>query len=170
MTTDCIGRTLQPRMVYSNEVVNGDLACRGMPVSSDQDLGLESKPSRILVVDDNSAVLSLTAELLEHMGYLISMAEDGIGALSRLKTDSYDILLTDYEMPGLDGYELAVAAKQQCFGIKVIIMTGHCTDELAERIGASATIDGFLPKPFDLRALNDTLNQVRRKRFPKLMA
>jgi len=155
-------------MVYSNEPVNGDLACRGMPVSSDQDLGLESKPNRILVVDDNPAVLSLTAELLEHIGYLVSMAEDGIGALSQLKTDPFDILLTDFEMPGLDGYELAVAAKQQCFGIKVIIMTGHCTDELAERIGASFTVDGFLPKPFDLRSLNETLNQVRRNRLSKL--
>ncbi len=170
MAINSFGRSFQTRQTCLG-VEPGEAAAHcALSAVRDRDLGVESEPKRILIVDDNACVLSLTAELVEHLGYQTATSEDGIGALRQLQNAHIDILLTDFDMPGMNGYELAEVAKQRCFGIKVILMTGHCTDELAERIGASTTVDGFLSKPFDLKTVREMLNQVAYPHFSEMMA
>ena len=170
MAINSFGRSFQTRQTCLGAVPGEAVAHGALTAARNRDLGVEPGPKRVLIVDDNACVLSLTAELLDHLGYQTATAEEGIGALCQLKAAHYDILLTDFEMPGMDGYELAEAAKRHCFGIKVILMTGHCTDELAARIGASTTVDGFLSKPFDLKTVREMLKQVAYQQFSEVMA
>jgi len=170
MAINSFGTSFQTRQTCLGAVPDEAVAHGALTAARDRYLGMEPGPKRVLIVDDNACVLSLTAELLDHLGYQTATAEEGIGALCQLKTAHYDILLTDFEMPGMDGYELAEAAKQHCFGIKVILMTGHCTDDLAARISDSTTVDGFLSKPFDLKTIREMLNQVAYQQFSEMMA
>lgn len=111
----------------------------------------------VLVVDDEAAVRTLSAEMLQMLGYVVHVA-DGAAAALRLLDAHPDIalLFTDVLMPELDGRELAVRALQRRPGLPVLFTSGHTRDvEAVEGMPARARI---LPKPFTLAQL---ASQVR---------
>jgi CheY-like chemotaxis protein len=80
----------------------------------------------ILLVDDNSALRRATVRRLAALGYRVCDAENGHGALAILQSgESVDLLFTDIGLPGgMDGRQLAVAARQQRPGLKVLFTSG----------------------------------------------
>ncbi len=108
---------------------------------------------RILVVDDDPNILNLVAKMVKRLGYHSSTAEDAMDALFNLAEAHYHLVITDYKMPFMDGYQLAVRIKSQYRGTRVIIMTGHCKEEVTNWLHGSGMADGFLFKPFDLKTL-----------------
>lgn len=83
----------------------------------------------VLVVDDEPLALEVAASMLEDMGCDVVTAANGKGALDRLSADSrVEILITDVNMPAMDGYELAHSALQMCKRLKVILMSGQEND------------------------------------------
>ena len=83
----------------------------------------------VLVVDDEPMVLALTAGMLEELGCNAITAPNGAEALARLaEGDRIDILITDINMPGLSGYELAERARRMRPGLQVILLSGRETE------------------------------------------
>jgi CheY-like chemotaxis protein len=103
---------------------------------------------RILVVDDNEQILRITSAMLVSLGYRVLSARNGVEALQMLRDDaSVELLFSDVRMPlGIDGVELARAAKQQSRGIKILLTSGYA-DEVFARHQASDEFS-VIRKPF----------------------
>lgn len=127
------------------------------------------KPSysaKILVVDDEDDYRAGLESNLRQAGCAVSSAPSGTAALSALEKESFDIVISDIKMPGMDGVELTRRIKASQPRIPVILMTGFAeileTHE-AHTLGA----DGFLPKPFKrddlLVVIDDCLGLAKRQ-------
>jgi two-component system cell cycle response regulator CpdR len=81
----------------------------------------------VLVVDDEPLVLEVIATMLEDLGCRVVTATTAIEALSKLSAE-ISILITDVNMPGMSGYELAETASRKRSGLQVIVLSGRETD------------------------------------------
>ncbi len=105
-------------------------------------------PSTILIVDDEPFNLDLLEQELTDLGYVIERASNGAQALQLIGTISPDLVLLDYQMPGMNGIEVLSALRQDNNDIPVVIITAHGSIERAvEAIKAGA--DDFVTKPLD---------------------
>jgi len=106
--------------------------------------------ARILLAEDNAVNLTLAVRLLEKRGYEVSVAGDGQAAVAALEKDSFDLVLMDVQMPGMDGFEAtaAIRAKEKLTGkhIPIIAMTAHALKGDKERCIA-AGMDAYVSKP-----------------------
>jgi len=105
---------------------------------------------RVLVADDDPAVLGLVADLLTEEGYRVARARDGAEALAVARADPPDLVVSDVGMPRLDGLGLAERLREQ--GVPVVLMSA-----VAERLPWVSC--AVVAKPFDL---DDLLAAVRR--------
>jgi DNA-binding NtrC family response regulator len=121
---------------------------------------LDSESGRILVVDDDPGILKLVAKMIEHLGFRPTAAVDAMDALYHLNKTRFDMVITDYEMPLMDGFQLADLIKTKYFGTKVIIMTGHCERTVADMMEGSDIVDGLLIKPFNLNTMKEKVERV----------
>jgi CheY-like chemotaxis protein len=111
-------------------------------------------------VDDDVEILTLVSRMAACLGYGSCTAASGKEALLRLQKGDVDLVITDYQMPRMDGFELAGQIRRQCPGLPVILMTGYYSEDLEERIQSRHLFDGLLKKPFNLKALEDRLRRV----------
>ncbi|RJQ86139.1 MAG: response regulator [Desulfobacteraceae bacterium] len=119
----------------------------------------QSALHKCLVVDDDPFIMRLVAEMLADLDYRVDMAKDGLQALRAMSTGRYDLVVTDLEMPIMSGYHLASRVKEKSRDTKIIIMTGHCQNELADLMNAGP-VDAWLFKPFGLNELCSVLNSL----------
>lgn len=107
--------------------------------------------ARILLAEDDASTRSLLARALAGDGHTVSEAEDGEAALSALLADpaAIDVLVTDVEMPGIDGVELAKRGLAAKPGLKVLLITGHAGGLSRAEGLASASVHS-LSKPATL--------------------
>jgi len=114
--------------------------------------------ARILVVDDDPAIVAMLTTRLGHRGYKISTASDGRSALELAKREKPDLVLLDVMMPGKSGWEVVRALKQDPVtqDIKIVMVTaiGAQVNELTSPLyGADAYID----KPFEFERLETVI-------------
>ena len=109
---------------------------------------------KILIVDDNTANLSLARMLLESEGYDIAVATDAVQALDSLRTRMPDLVLMDIQMPGMDGLELTRRLKRNIATrhIPILALTAYAS-EGDERDARAAGCDGYYPKPISTEQL-----------------
>jgi CheY-like chemotaxis protein len=112
-----------------------------------------------LVVDDHPAMLKMAAIMLRKIGYFVYTADDGVQALLNFSTTPCDLVLTDYEMPVINGYKLGIKIKSEHPEIRVVIMTGS-SRAAVEGLMSDSGIDGWLFKPFKMVELTTILEQV----------
>lgn len=105
-----------------------------------------------LVVDDNPDMLRLAAAMLKTFGYKVSTAAEGAQALHHFHCSPSDLVLTDYEMPAINGYQLGRRIKTSNPETRVVIMTGLSSAAVTDPM-RDACIDGWLFKPFVLKEL-----------------
>jgi len=115
--------------------------------------------AHILVVEDEPHIRFLICKVLEFAGHTTDQAADGLEALHMLYTQpkSYGLILSDAQMPKMDGFRLLDLVKRQPFSVPVVILTAHrnlCASA-AER-GAS----GALTKPINRKLLVDLVNHL----------
>ncbi|HPZ36890.1 MAG TPA: response regulator, partial [Bacteroidales bacterium] len=107
--------------------------------------------SRILIVDDEKSVRETLREMLEYEGYEVVEADSGLQALDLFSQNSFDVVLCDIKMPGMDGMELLEKILQS-YDIPVIMISGHGTIDTAVDAIKKGAFD-FIIKPFDLNRL-----------------
>ncbi|WP_426996864.1 hybrid sensor histidine kinase/response regulator [Pseudarthrobacter sp. N5] len=117
---------------------------------------------RILVVDDALTIRELQRSILERAGFDVRVAVDGMDALSKLAEEASDLILTDIEMPNMDGFELteAVRAHPSLANIPVLILSSRSSAPDRQR-GLDAGADGFILKSsFDEGSLLMAVNRL----------
>lgn len=115
--------------------------------------------ARVLVVEDSAAVRMALVEVVSALGHDVAAAEDGRAAIERLKTDSFDLVITDVLMPEADGVEVIKALRALDRGTRVLAVSGGAPDlpaGYALRMTEMFNADAILYKPF----LNDELEAV----------
>src|SRR3982750_22008 len=106
----------------------------------------------VLIVEDDAATRRLYKFLLTNGGYAVLEAEDGVVALEQLARNHCDLVITDMNMPRMDGMELIQAIRRDYASVYVILITAFGTpdtEKQAMRIGAN----DYLAKPFDFEEL-----------------
>jgi len=117
----------------------------------------------ILTVDDDAEMLNLLHEVISQLGHTSVTAVDGIDALEKLQENQFDIIITDINMPRMDGIELTKQVKADFEDVDVLTVTGYETEykytDVIE-IGAS----DFISKPFNINELEAKINRIIRER------
>lgn len=115
-------------------------------------------PKAILVVDDESAILDMIAELLGYEGYDVVTTSQGRVALARAKTDPPALILLDLMMPGMSGWQVidALKASPQTRAIPVVVISAQRD---LPTTAAELGIVTFLAKPFDIDELLGIVRQ-----------
>ena len=122
--------------------------------------------TKILVIDDETATLTMFRLFLKAYGYEVSLAESGEQALALFDRERHPIVFTDVKMPGMDGLELLRRIKQIAPQTQVIVITGHGDMDLAaEALELDAT--DFLDKPIGRPALEAALKKAESRRQAK---
>ena len=126
---------------------NRPRALRAVPSPSKASSAAPSSRPRILVVDDEAAIRELLAKTLALADYDVDVAPEGRTAVERLRGSSYDLLITDLRMPGVDGLSVIREARLFRPDLPVVIITGFSTETRAiEAINLG--VAGYLTKPF----------------------
>jgi two-component system chemotaxis sensor kinase CheA len=123
---------------------------------------LEKRKHRILLADDSITTRALERSILEVHGYEVLAAVDGVEALQMLRSQGADLVISDVQMPRLDGFGLLLAIKseERLAGIPVIILTSMETPKEQER-GLALGADAYIMKrKFDQRELLETIRQI----------
>jgi DNA-binding response OmpR family regulator len=124
-----------------------------------------NSPQRILVADDEPVLLQLNAEVLAGSGYEVDIAEDGAVAWSKLQRNRYDLLITDHDMPKLNGLELLARIHDAGVLLPAILVSGAMpAAELNQRPWLRLT--DRLAKPYTLAELLGAVNKVLRPASP----
>jgi len=110
----------------------------------------------ILVVDDDADCLQVVLQACNMSGAVIQSASNGEDALRLLQEDTISLLLTDLEMPDMNGFQLASEAKALRPDLRIVMMTGNLPPE-KEHLIAEAGIEGILEKPFTVTKLKKVL-------------
>jgi CheY-like chemotaxis protein len=117
-----------------------------------------NRTNQILIVDDNPHMTSLLAETLEFFDYKGIAATDGEEAISKLKEEAFDMVITDLRMPRMGGMDLLRTIKDSFPHLPVVVITGFDT-EASRGDALSAHADGFLSKPFRVDEIKELLQK-----------
>lgn len=113
--------------------------------------------ARILVVDDEPDVRMYVERALRTDGHDVTATFDGFAALAALRERSYDLLLTDIAMPGMDGITLSLQTERDYPNMKILLMTGYA-HERQRAHNLDELVHEVMSKPFDIETL---LQRVR---------
>jgi len=109
---------------------------------------LEELKQKILVIDDDETLCLVIGEELEQENYFVTCSFNGRDGLDELKIDNYSLVILDYNMPEMDGYEVLMNIKITYPSLPVIIITGDTGTEMGKKfleIGANDLVN----KPFE---------------------
>src|SRR2546421_4222227 len=122
------------------------------------------EPARILVVDDEAAILRLLKEALTQWGYQVTGATSAAEALQALRGDMFDAVITDIRMPDMNGLELLKEIKRHDESVEVVVMTGYPTIASAVEALKEGAFD-YLSKPLLLDELRHLMTRMTERRF-----
>ncbi len=119
---------------------------------------------KILVVDDFSTMRRIVRNLLVELGFsnpLIQEADDGEGAIAMLRSQPFDLVVTDWNMPNMTGIDLlrAIRAEASLKGLPVLMVTAENNrDQIIA--AAQAGVNGYIVKPFTAITLQEKLTKI----------
>jgi two-component system chemotaxis response regulator CheY len=111
----------------------------------------------VLIVEDDAATRKLYKFLLSNGGYVVLEAEDGQAALDLLRDNRCDLVITDMNMPRMDGLELIAHIRDTYADLYVILITAFGTPDIKKSALRSGAND-YLPKPFDFEELESRVH------------
>jgi len=119
---------------------------------------------KVLLVDDEKDFLDIMSERMQARGMTVKTADSADKALAMLENESFDAIVMDFKMPGMDGIQALKNIKTQKPELQIILLTGYATVEKtveAMKIGAT----DLLEKPADLEALTATIQKAKAEKM-----
>jgi PAS domain S-box-containing protein len=127
------------------------------------DRPVRNESRHVLLIDDDESVLKISTLMLECMGYTVSAYDDPLAALDAVRNDpaTFQIVITDYNMPVMPGLEIAAAVRSLYPNLPVAVTSGFVDDEL--RTGAArAGVAELISKPFTVKELSAKIERALR--------
>ncbi|MHB8996707.1 MAG: response regulator [Armatimonadota bacterium] len=121
---------------------------------------------RVLLAEDDDAIRGTLQSLLEIKGHTVSFAANTPDTLALLADQDFDLIISDYLMPGGGGREILRFLRDDNRDIAVIMITGLADEQLFQELTASG-VDRCLSKPFRLAALLETIDEIMTERAQK---
>jgi len=118
---------------------------------------------KVLLVEDEPDFRNLVAHELGEEGYGVSVATDGLAAISCLAENEYDVVVTDVRMPGASGVEVLRAARTRMPDTEIVMTTGYASLDLAIECLRAGAFD-FVQKPFNVVDLVSTVGRALARR------
>ena len=116
-----------------------------------------ARSQKILIVDDEKGIRVLMSDVLSSEGFEVSMARDGQESLEQLEESSFDLVITDIDMPRVDGVEMLRTMEKAGRKEMVIVMTGNPSDRRFHDAAAMPSVVSRLEKPFRMDILVDAV-------------
>lgn len=132
---------------------------KSLPCGEEQAQSLITDPSA-MIVDDNPMICEAIAMMLSNLGYSVQLTYDGSLAISNFQNSPCNLMITDYEMPELDGLQLGQRIKSQFPQTRIVIMTGLWLTAVDKKMN-NPYIDAWLFKPFTIEELKNALFSIR---------
>jgi len=127
--------------------------------------GSERGRGRLLLVEDEPALVLTLSDRLQAEGYGVSAVEDGETALERMTEDAYDLVLLDVALPGIDGFEVLRELRRRGDETPVLMLTAR--SQVVDRVvGLKLGADDYLTKPFDTAELLARIEALLRRSRP----
>lgn len=114
---------------------------------------------RILVVDDEPAVLVVLTKVLKRAGYVVVGCADGVAAIREMERNSYDAIVSDMSLPGMNGVEVVKELRRRDPNVPVLFTTGHCAPDTSSSALACGAVE-VLEKPIDLATLRESVSRL----------
>ncbi len=114
---------------------------------------------RVMVVDDHAAARESIAETLRLAGHQVDCHSSAVAALRPLEGELYDVVVTDLQMPGVDGLEFIRRLQARDDGLQVIMVTAHATIDSAVEAMRRGAFD-YIQKPFDAEQLESLVERA----------
>jgi len=121
----------------------------------------DKKESKILMVDDNEEIREVVMILLSGEGFQVQEAKDGIEALEKIQMESYDLIILDVMMPGLNGYQTCLEIRRVS-NAPILFLSARSQVE-DKTLGFSSGGDDYLPKPFSYQELLSRVKALVRR-------
>ena len=117
--------------------------------------------TKILAVDDSRTMRNMLKSALLDAGFDVDLAEDGVEGLERLEQELPDLVITDINMPRLDGFGMIKGVRNRvtCASLPILVLTTETGDELKTR-AREAGATGWIVKPFDPDKLVSAINRL----------
>ena len=118
--------------------------------------------ARILLIDDDDALLDVLAMSFEDAGHEVLTAPDGTQGLARIQAEAPELVVTDVNMPGIDGFTLCRRLREGGVQIPLILLTSR-DSEIDEALGLELGADDYVAKPFSTRVLMARVSSLLRR-------
>ncbi|MBS4012483.1 MAG: sigma-54-dependent Fis family transcriptional regulator [Bacteroidetes bacterium] len=118
--------------------------------------------AKILIIDDEKSIRSTLKDILEYEKFDVDLAEDGIEGIEKAKKNTYDVILCDIKMPGMDGIEVLEKLHEQGNESTIVMISGHGNIETAVEAIKKGAYD-FISKPLDLNRILITIRNAMDK-------
>ena len=125
---------------------------------------MEDDAPNVLIVDDDPGIRALITAMCKRVGYKCAGAADGVEALEKIKSDTYDVLMLDLMMPKMDGHEVIAALREMPERPAVIVLTAQGTKQV-EGVENNEVVDALVHKPFELDYLSSLLIETAQSRY-----
>ena len=122
---------------------------------------------RILLIDDDGSLLDALSLAFEDAGYEVLTAANGAHGLERIRADKPDAVVSDVNMPGLDGFSLCKRLREARNAVPLVLLTSR-DDEIDEALGLELGADDYVAKPFSTRVLLARVASLLRRNARRL--
>jgi DNA-binding response OmpR family regulator len=118
--------------------------------------GEMSIKKKILVVDDDKIIVKLVKEILEEEGFEVDTATDGLKGFEKIKKNTYDVIVSNQDMPRMKGHELYMEVRKLSLDLskRILFISGNITDFI------KSTGNRFLAKPFSHQQLKAAVDEI----------
>ncbi len=120
---------------------------------------------KILIVDDDKTTRRLLSLYLKGKGYETITAENGLEAMEKVGTEDINLIVTDLNMPYMDGIELTKTLKSSSWSNIPILMVTTEADEQEKKKGMEAGVDDYLVKPANANQINESIKKILKNMF-----
>ncbi len=117
---------------------------------------------RILVIEDNKDLAKVLKKNLENISLVVDLAYDGVAGLTKAESDSYNLIILDLMLPGIDGMEICRRLRSKSVYTPILMLTAK-SSELDRILGLEIGADDYVTKPFSIQELMARVKAILRR-------